>query len=128
MVQVGCLPGGVILAHQPDLAPAALLPALASSRPTFLLAVPYVFEKIFKGARRNAERSGRARIFDRATEIAQRYAEAVERRNLGQGHGPGPFLRAAHAAFDHLVYARLRAVLDGRVSHALSVGSPFSSE
>ncbi|MFE2428947.1 AMP-dependent synthetase/ligase [Streptomyces sp. NPDC059373] len=128
MVQVGCLRGGVILGHQPDLAPAALLPALASFRPTFLLAVPYVFEKIFQGARRNAERSGRARLFDRATDIAQRYAEAVERHDLGQGHGPGPFLRAAHATFDHLVYARLRAVLGGRVRHAVSGGSPLSRE
>lgn len=108
MVQVSCLRGGVTLGHQPDIAPAALLPALASFRPTFLLAVPYIFEKIYEGARRNAERSGRARLFERAADVARRYAEAVERRGLGQGHGPGPMLRTAHAAFEHLVYARIR--------------------
>lgn len=125
MVQVSCLRGGVTLGHQPDIAPAALLPALASFRPTFLLAVPYIFEKIYEGARRNAERSGRARLFERATDVARSYAEAVERRGLGQGHGPGLMLRTAHAAFEHLVYARIRAVFGGQVRYAVSGGSPL---
>jgi long-chain acyl-CoA synthetase len=125
MVQVACLRGGVTLAHQPDLAPSALFPALATFRPTYLLAVPYIFEKIYEGARRNAERSGRARMFDRATDVARRYAEAVEQRGLGQGHGPGPMLRTAHAAFEHLVYGRMREVFGGRVRHAVSGGSPL---
>ncbi|MGX4687680.1 AMP-dependent synthetase/ligase [Streptomyces sp. JNUCC 63] len=128
MVQVVCLRGGVRLGHQPDLTPAALLPALASFRPTYVFAVPYVFERIFHKARRAAEDAGRGQLFDKAAEIAVRHAEAVERRDKGEGPGPGPMLRAAHAVFDRLVYGRLRAVLGGRVRNATSGGSTFDRE
>ncbi|MER6980413.1 AMP-binding protein, partial [Streptomyces carpinensis] len=128
MVQVACMRGGVRLGHQPDLAPAALLPALASFRPTYVFAVPYVFEKIFHKARRAAEEAGRGPLFDKAVETAVRHAEEVERREKGAGHGPGPVLRAAHAVFDRLVYGRLRAVLGGRVRNATSGGSTLDRE
>ncbi|MGW4563984.1 AMP-dependent synthetase/ligase [Streptomyces sp. NPDC004561] len=128
MVQVVCMRGGVRLGHQPDLGPAALLPALASFRPTYVFAVPYVFEKIFHRARSVAEEAGRGQLFDRAAAIAVRYAEEMERRDKGEGSGPGPMLRAAHAVFDRLVYGRLRAVLGGRVRNATSGGSTFDRE
>ncbi|MFB9734270.1 AMP-dependent synthetase/ligase [Streptomyces thermocoprophilus] len=128
MVQVVCLRGGVRLGHQPDLAPAALLPALASFRPTYLFAVPYVFEKLYDGARRTAQEAGRGKLFDRAAAVAVRHAEAEQRRHRGEGLGPGPVLRAMHAAFDRPVYARLRAALGGRVRHASSGGSTLDRE
>ncbi|MGP3948110.1 AMP-dependent synthetase/ligase [Streptomyces sp. 7N604] len=128
MVQVFCMRGGVTLGHQPDLAPASLLPALASFRPTFVFAVPYIFEKIYRRARQAAEESGRQDLFDRAVDIAVRYAEAVERRHMGLGPGPGPWLRAAHAVFDRMVYGRLRSVLGGRVRYAVSGGSTLRRE
>ncbi|WP_406177058.1 AMP-dependent synthetase/ligase [Streptomyces sp. NBC_00996] len=128
MVQVVCMRGGIQLGHQPDLAPAALLPALASFRPTYVFAVPYIFEKIFHKARRTAEEAGRGDLFRRAVDVAVRHAEEVQLRDKGQGPGPGPMLRAAHAVFDRLVYGRLRDVLGGRVRHATSGGSTLDRE
>jgi long-chain acyl-CoA synthetase len=128
MVQVFCLRSGVQLAHQPDLSPEALLPALASFRPTFIFAVPYVFEKIYRTVRQLAEQSGRLQMFDRAVEVAERYAEAAERRDLGTGPGPGAMTRGAHAVFDRMVYGRLRAVLGGRVRYAVSGASTLRRE
>ncbi|MEU6084811.1 AMP-dependent synthetase/ligase [Streptomyces sp. NPDC047108] len=128
MVQVFCIRNGVTLGHQPDLAPSELLPAFASFRPTFVFAVPYIFEKIYSRARQVAEESGRGELFDRATDVAERYAEAIERRHMGRGPGPGPMLRAAHAVFDRMVFTRLRAVLGGRVRYAVSGGSSLRRE
>ncbi|MGP4001451.1 AMP-dependent synthetase/ligase [Streptomyces sp. 8N706] len=126
MVQVACLRGGVLLGHQPEVTADTLFPALASFRPTFLYAVPYFFEKLFHRARRVAEEAGRAELFDKAMDVAVRYAEAVERRSLGSGPGPGAGLRVRHALYDRLVYERLRAVLGGHARYAVSGGSPLS--
>ncbi|NJQ01374.1 AMP-dependent synthetase/ligase [Streptomyces zingiberis] len=128
MVQVSCQRHGVRVGHQPDTGSAHLLSALASFRPTFLFAVPYLFERIYRTARRAAEREGRAETFDHAVDVAVRYAGAVERRALGRGPGPGPALRLQHALHDRSVYARLRDALGGRVRYAVSVGSPLSRE
>ncbi|GHF37554.1 MULTISPECIES: AMP-dependent synthetase/ligase [Streptomyces] len=123
MVQVAAVRGGVKLGHQPQLSAEELLPDLQAFRPTFVLAVPYVFEKVFATARREAERAGREGPFERAVEVAVRYAEAQEARAFGTGSGPGAALRLQHQVFDRLVYARFRDVLGGRVRHAMSGGS-----
>ncbi|WP_327327090.1 AMP-dependent synthetase/ligase [Streptomyces sp. NBC_01210] len=128
MVVVACLRGGVRLGHQPDLTPETLLPALASFQPTFLFAVPYIFEKIFHKARRTAEDAGRVSLFDKAAAVAVRYAEAVERHSMGSGHGPSPTLKVLHSVYDHLVYSKLRAVLGGQVRNAVSGGSTLRRE
>ncbi|MET7711669.1 AMP-dependent synthetase/ligase [Streptomyces sp. NPDC005407] len=128
MVVVACLRGGIRLGHQPDLTPETLLPALASFQPTFLFAVPYIFERIFHRARRVAEDAGHLSLFDKAAAVAVRYAEAVERRSIGSGHGPSPSLKVVHAVYDRLVYSKLRAVLGGRVRNAVSGGSTLRRE
>ncbi|MFI2346045.1 AMP-dependent synthetase/ligase [Streptomyces sp. NPDC019443] len=128
MVVVACLRGGIRLGHQPDLTPEALLPALASFQPTFLFAVPYIFERIFHRARRVAEDAGHLGLFDKAAAVAVRYAEAVERRSIGSGHGPSPSLKVLHAVYDRLVYSKLRAVLGGQVRNAVSGGSTLRRE
>ncbi|MGD3110400.1 AMP-dependent synthetase/ligase [Streptomyces sp. YGL11-2] len=128
MVQVACLRGGVLLGHQPEWASEELLPALASFRPTFLFAVPYVFEKLTTRARLAAEQAGRGRMFDAAMTVAVCHAEAQAARARGTGRGPGPWLRARHALYDRLVYSRLRALLGGRVRTAVSGGSPLRRE
>jgi long-chain acyl-CoA synthetase len=123
VIQVGCVRAEVCVGHSPSVKPADLLPDLASFRPTFLLAVPYVFEKVFHTARATAEDIGRAASFDRAARVATAYGEALERRVNGTGRGPGLRLRAAHAVYDLLVYRRVRAALGGRVRYAISGGA-----
>ncbi|MFH8366873.1 AMP-dependent synthetase/ligase [Streptomyces sp. NPDC018031] len=123
MVQVAAIRGRVKLAHQPNLSATALLPDLQSFRPTFILAVPYIFEKVFAAARRKAEAEGKAGPFDKAVDIAVRYAEAQEAKAFGTGPGPGAGLRVQHQLFDKLVYGKVREALGGRVRHAMSGGS-----
>ncbi|MFD8146319.1 AMP-dependent synthetase/ligase [Streptomyces sp. NPDC059708] len=120
MVAVGCMRARVKLGHAPSIATEDLLADLAGFRPTFLLAIPYVLEKVYNTARATAERMGRAASFDRAARIAQRVGEAAE-----GGDPPGLMLRAAHAVYDPLVYRRIRAALGGRVRYVLSGGSPL---
>ncbi|MFI8194351.1 AMP-dependent synthetase/ligase [Streptomyces sp. NPDC085946] len=123
MVQVAGIRGRVKFGHQPQLNAAALLPDLAAFRPTFILAVPYIFEKVFNAARRKAEKEGRAGPFEKAVEVAVKYADAMEARAWGTGPGPSAALRVQHQLFDKLVYTKVRAAMGGRIRHAMSGGS-----
>ncbi|MFC5173128.1 AMP-dependent synthetase/ligase [Streptomyces mutomycini] len=123
MVEIAALRGRVKLGHQPELSAKALMPDLVSFRPTFILAVPYIFEKVFNGARRKAESEGRAGAFDKAVEIAVKYAQALEERSFGSGPGPSAGLRMQHQFFDKVVYRKVREAMGGRVRHAMSGGS-----
>ncbi|TFI22215.1 long-chain fatty acid--CoA ligase [Streptomyces sp. 4R-3d] len=125
MVAVGCLRARVRLGHAPSLRTDDLIADLAGFRPTFLLAVPYVLEKVFNTGRATAEKMGRAASFDRAARIARRYGQAVEAAAAGAGPGPALPLRAARALYDPLVYRRIRAALGGRVVQAICGGSPL---
>ncbi|HEV7628139.1 MAG TPA: long-chain fatty acid--CoA ligase [Streptomyces sp.] len=128
MVTVLCVRGGYLLGHQPEMTIRELLPALASFRPTCLYAVPYVFERMYARARMTAVKVGRGDMFDRAMEVATRYAEAAESRALGTGPGPSTGLRARHAVYDRLVYRHMRKVLGGRTRNVVSGGSTLSRE
>jgi long-chain acyl-CoA synthetase len=123
MVEVSCVRGRVRMGHQPSLKASELLPDMLAFKPSFALAVPYVFEKIFHAARRKAEASGRLGPFDKAVEIAVRYAEAQEHKAFGTGPGPSPGLRMQHQLYDKLVYAKVRDALGGRMRHGMSGGS-----
>ncbi|MBM9507087.1 AMP-dependent synthetase/ligase [Actinacidiphila acididurans] len=123
MVEVAAVRHRIRLGHEPSMAAADLIPSFASFRPTFVLAVPYVFEKVFQAARRKAERGGRLGPFDKAVEIAVRHAEAMEAKAFGTGPGPGTSLRMQHQLYDKLVYSKVRDALGGRVRHGISGGS-----
>ncbi|NEA84852.1 long-chain fatty acid--CoA ligase [Streptomyces sp. SID7958] len=123
MVQVAAIRGRVKFGHQPQLNAAAIMPDLASFRPTFFLAVPYIFEKVFNAARRKAEREGRSGAFEKAVEVAVNYADAMEAKAWGTGPGPSAGLRMQHQVFDKLVYGKMRAAMGGRIRHAMSGGS-----
>ncbi|MCX4847297.1 long-chain fatty acid--CoA ligase [Streptomyces sp. NBC_00893] len=125
MVAIGCLRARVRLGHAPSIRTEDLLADLAGFEPTFLLAIPYVLEKVYNTGRATAEKMGRASSFDRAARIAQRYGEAVEAAEHGTGPGPGLGLRAARALYDPLVYRRIRAALGGHVRYAICGGSPL---
>ncbi|WP_425827656.1 AMP-dependent synthetase/ligase [Streptomyces fractus] len=123
MVEVATIRGGVKLGHQPELRASALMPDLQSFKPTFILAVPYIFEKVFSAARRKAENEGKSGPFEKAIECAVKYADAQEAKAFGTGPGPSASLRMQHSVFEKLVYSKVRAALGGRVRHAMSGGS-----
>lgn len=96
------------------------LPAkMIANKPTFIVAVPRVFEKIYNGASQKAHDSGRGKIFDIAAEVAIAYARA-------EGGGPSAWLRVQHTVFDKLVYGKVRAALGGRTRYAISGGASLS--
>ncbi|MEU0278825.1 AMP-dependent synthetase/ligase [Streptomyces sp. NPDC088147] len=123
MIEIAAIRGRVKLGHQPVLQASALLPDLVAFRPSFILAVPYIFEKVYHAARRKAETDGRAGPFDKAVEVAVRYAEALEHRAFGLGPGPSATLRVQHQFFEKAVYSKVREAMGGRVRHAMSGGS-----
>ncbi|MGW5131327.1 AMP-dependent synthetase/ligase [Streptomyces sp. NPDC004135] len=127
-LQIACLMGRIEVGHCPSIKPDELRPALRAFRPTFLVGVPYLFEKIHDTGRATAEKLGRGSSFDRAHRIAVRFGQAHMNEFLGRGKGPGPGLRAAHALYDLLVYRRIRKELGGRLRYAISGGSPLDRE
>ncbi|MFI6936325.1 AMP-dependent synthetase/ligase [Streptomyces sp. NPDC050287] len=128
MIQTLCVRGGLLMGHQPDVSGEALTSALRSFRPTYLYAVPSVFEKIYKTFLRTAQQSGRGALFERAAETARDFAAALERQRLGEGPGPGFDLRLQHALYERTVYRRLRGALGGRARRATSGGSTLNRE
>jgi long-chain acyl-CoA synthetase len=109
---------GVKVGHQPDTK--QLLPALGSFQPTFLLAVPRVFEKVYNSAEQKAEAGGRGKIFRAAAHAA------VEHSKLLQDGKKVPLgLKLKFRLFDRLVYSKLRAAMGGRVVYAVSGSAPL---
>ncbi|MFF1281775.1 AMP-dependent synthetase/ligase [Streptomyces sp. NPDC058299] len=125
MVAVACVRARVRLGHAPSLAPQDLLPDLAAFRPTCLLTIPYMLEKIYNSARAKSEAGGRAAVFDRAADVARRYGEALEAHQAGTGGGPSRALKTQRTFYDPLVYRRIRAAMGGRVRYAICGGSPL---
>jgi long-chain acyl-CoA synthetase len=119
IIQVACIESGLALGHCADIN--ALLPALAAFRPTFILAVPRVFEKVYNGAEQRAVSDGKGGIFGRAAQTAIAYSQALD--SPGR---PGLGLRVQHALFDRLVYGKLRAALGGRAAYAVSGGAALT--
>jgi long-chain acyl-CoA synthetase len=117
IIQVGCVKSRTRMGHSSDIK--NLVADLQEFRPTFVLAVPRVFEKVFNTASQKATADGRGRIFDRAAEIAIAYS-----RGLDRGH-PSLAVRAQHAVFSRLVYGKLREALGGRCEFAVSGGAPL---
>ncbi len=117
IIQCCCVYARITLGHTPDAK--NVVAELADFRPTFVLAVPRVFEKVYNMARQKAQTEGKGRIFDLAAATAVQWSRAQE------GSGPGLALRTKHALFDQLVYAKLRAVLGGRCLAAVSGGAPL---
>jgi long-chain acyl-CoA synthetase len=118
-IQALCLVCRIRMGHTPDAKD--LLPDLGGFRPTFILAVPRVFQKVYNGAEQKAAAGGklRARIFEQAAATADAWSRSLE------SGGPSPALRVRHLLFDRLVYSKLRALLGGRVEYAVSGGAPM---
>ena len=117
MVQIGAITAGLHLAHCSDI---TKLPTdLGTFKPTFVLAVPRIFEKIFNGAEAKAEAAGKGKIFHKAADVAVAYSMAMDSKRIS------PLLKLQHGLFDKLVYSKIRAGLGGRVEAAISGGAPL---
>ncbi|GGQ58363.1 AMP-dependent synthetase/ligase [Kitasatospora griseola] len=128
MIQVTCVFGRIRFGHSPSLKPDELRPDLAAFGATFLVGVPYLFEKIHQLGRAEAQAKGAVRVFDRAAEVAVRHARAELAALAGEG-GPVPLsLRLAHRLYDALVYRRVRQAMGGRIRYAISGGSSIDPE
>ncbi|MFF3404845.1 AMP-dependent synthetase/ligase [Streptomyces sp. NPDC002742] len=128
MIQGVCLRGGILMGHEPDLSEETLSEAMLTFRPTYLYAVPSVFERIYKNFVKASQRAGRSALFERAMRTARDFALAEEQQRLGTGAGPGFDLRLQHSLYEKTVYRRLRGALGGRVGGAVSGGSPLNRE
>ncbi|MFI6907473.1 AMP-dependent synthetase/ligase [Nonomuraea sp. NPDC050394] len=113
LIQVVAIETGTVLSHTPNMKNVA--PDLVSARPTLLLGVPRVFEKVYNGAEQKAIQGGKGKIFARAVDVAVAYSKASGTAGFG--------LRLKHALFDRLVYSKLRAATGGRLSTAICGGS-----
>jgi long-chain acyl-CoA synthetase len=120
MVEIGSIQAGLHLAHCSD--PVGRLQAdLATFKPTFVLAVPRIFEKIYNGAEAKAEAAGKGKIFRKAADVAIAYSQAQDKR------GFNPLLSLKHALFDKLVFSKIRAAMGGQVEAAISGGAPLGA-
>ncbi|MFD7290613.1 AMP-dependent synthetase/ligase [Streptomyces sp. NPDC059863] len=118
LVEVAAVMAPIKLGCLPDIK--NLTDDLATFRPTLILGVPRVFEKVYNSARAKAQADGKGRIFDKAAHTAIAYSRA-----LSTPRGPSLGLRIRHKIFDKLVYGKLRAVLGGRGEYAISGGAPL---
>ncbi|WP_372728576.1 long-chain fatty acid--CoA ligase [Nocardioides sp.] len=117
IIQIGAVKSRTRLGHSSDIK--NLLADLQEFRPTFVLAVPRVFEKVFNTASQRAAADGRGRIFNRAAEVAIAHSRARDKGRVPVA------VRAQHAAFSRLVYGKLRDALGGRCVFAVSGGAPL---
>lgn len=117
IIQVGCVKAGVRMGHSSDMN--NLINDLGSFQPSFILAVPRVFEKLFNTSAQRAVADGKGRVFDRAAKVAISYSRAMDKGS------PSPVLSIQHRFFDRMVYAKLRSALGDNCQFALSGGAPL---
>jgi len=118
-IQLGAVRNRVHLAHTGDMK--TIVPQLVEFKPTSVLSVPRVFERIYNTAKHKAAAEGKGRIFGLADATALAYSESLETG------GPALLLRLRHTIFDRLVYGKLRAVLGGDVRFSVSGGAPLGA-
>ncbi|WP_298252945.1 long-chain fatty acid--CoA ligase [uncultured Arthrobacter sp.] len=116
-ISVLCVAVGATVAHTPDVK--NLLPDLQSYKPTFILAVPRVFEKVYNNSMLKAEDGGKGKIFHAGAEVAIAWSKAEQAGRIPLA------LRVRHAVFDRLLYGKIRTAMGGRVQHAVSGGAPL---
>lgn len=120
IIQVGCVMKRVKVGHSADVK--NLVEDLGAFKPTFILSVPRVFEKVFNSASQKAHADGKGKIFDAAADTAIAYSQAQDKGGASFG------LKAKHVLFDRLVFGKLRTVLGGQVQYAVSGGAPLGDK
>lgn len=117
--QVFSLSAHTVIGHCPDIKD--LTPLLATFKPTFLLAVPRVLEKVYAAAEAKAGRGLKLRIFRHAVRVAIAYSRALD---YGK---PGTRLRVQRWACDRLVYRNLKKAVGGAVEYIATGGAPLNA-
>ncbi|MEU2436881.1 long-chain fatty acid--CoA ligase [Streptomyces rubradiris] len=100
-------------------------------RPTYMAAVPRIFEKVYNGVAAKAREGGAAKykVFQWAAEVAREYAKATQDNFRRTGVASAPFgLAAKHKVADTLVYAKLREAFGGRLRACVSGASALAPE
>ena len=119
-IEVLVVPSGAVLGHTPD--PADLLTDLGTFRPTFILAVPRVFERVYNSAEQKAGSGLKLKIFRWSAKTSAAYSRALD-----TPEGPSRMLRAGHKVADRLVLHKLRAALGGQAEFAVSGGAALGT-
>jgi long-chain acyl-CoA synthetase len=117
VIQFACVTAGVEVGYATSLK--HMTEEMPLFRPTWIFAVPRVFEKIYEGARQKAGGGVKGRMFSRASTVS-----IATSRGRQEGRVP-PWTAAEHALFDRLVYAKLREAMGGRLRYAISGGAPL---
>ncbi|WP_251093332.1 AMP-dependent synthetase/ligase [Streptomyces sp. Caat 7-52] len=100
-------------------------------QPTYMAAVPRIFEKVYNGVAAKAREGGAAKykIFQWAAEVAREYAKVTQDNFRRTGTASAPFgLAAKHKVADTLVYAKLREAFGGRLRACVSGASALAPE
>lgn len=118
-VQAAAVSTGVTLGFSTGLP--NLLEELPMFKPTWVFAVPRVFEKVYNGAKQKADADGKGRIFDKSVSVAIAYSQGIQRGKIKIG------TRLIHGVFDKLVYSKIRALFGGDVTYAISGGAPLGA-
>jgi long-chain acyl-CoA synthetase len=115
IIQTSAIRAGVTLGYSTGIP--NLMEELGMFKPTFLLAVPRVFEKVFNGAQQKAHADGKGKIFDKAAQVAEDFSRQSTEGKVSFG------TKVLHGIFDKLVYSKLRAAVGGNVRYAVSGGA-----
>ena len=102
-----------------------LVENFATIRPTFVCAVPRIFEKVHQRIALQAHGGGAIKrfVFGWAVGVGRERA-----RVLREGGRPSPLLAARWAAADRLVLRKVRALFGGRLRFFVSGSAPLSRE
>jgi long-chain acyl-CoA synthetase len=117
--QVSCISTGVEVAYASSVD--TLAEEMPMVQPTWLFAVPRVFEKVFNAAVQKAQADGNEKAFERAVKVAIAYSEGLATGRIGL------ITRVQHALFDRLAYGKLRAVFGGELVYAISGAAPLGA-
>ncbi|WP_411266188.1 AMP-dependent synthetase/ligase [Arthrobacter sp. AFG7.2] len=125
-LQLICLANGMRIAHLSD--PRDVVPALGVLKPTFLVVVPRVLQKIQASAAAAAARKRLGRVWALAQQTAVAWGRFAEAHDADPSVRAPLSLRARHALFDRLFYARLRTLVGGRLGYLLSGAAALDAE
>lgn len=116
LIQVLAIQSETVIGHTPDTA--TLVEDLGTFKPTFLLAVPRVFEKVYNSAEQKAALGGKVKIFRWAARVGIAWSRAHE-----GGGKPGFMLNVYHKIADKLVLSKIRKLLGEQAKWAVSGGA-----